>query len=203
MDLPVEFELIAWFLHITDYSIFFLCFFSLFLYFLLTLTWLFSSMNISQQSQGLGSRHCHKEPWSLNCFCYCWPGLHTFVLIWAEHWGLEALAQRFGRKSNPGMAVRKAGRSDLWFYSRPQEAPVVVFMSGPGIFHCQSRPLSFCVVSWKLCWKTKYFFLIEIWFAYFSLFLHPKPSVNHFSPGFALHQVSQPLGLRSKREWHW
>lgn len=26
VDLPVEFELIAWFLHITDYSIFFLCF---------------------------------------------------------------------------------------------------------------------------------------------------------------------------------
>ena len=34
VDLPVEFELIAWFLHITDYSIFFCAFPLLFLFFL-------------------------------------------------------------------------------------------------------------------------------------------------------------------------
>lgn len=34
--------------------------------------------------------------------------------------------KRVGRKSNPGTAVRKAGRSDLWFYIVARRRPPVV-----------------------------------------------------------------------------
>lgn len=44
-----------------------------------------------------------------------------------------------------------------------------------------------------------FFFWLKYDLHIFSLSLHPKPSVNHFSPGFALHQVSQPLGLREQK----
>ena len=174
--------------------------------FFLTLTWLFSSMNISQQSQGLGSRHWHKEPWSLNCFCYC---LMSLAFVFNLSWALGAEAnwhrKRFGRKSNPGMAVRKAGRSDLWFYIVVRRRPPVVVLCQAQEYSTVSQDLSVSV--WchgNYVEKLNIFFF---WLKYdlhiFPLFLHPKPSVNHFSPGFALHQVSQPLGLRSKREWHW
>lgn len=114
--------------------------------FFLTLTWLFSSMNISQQSQGLGSRHCHKEPWSLNCFCYC---LMSLAFVFNLSWVLGAEAnwhsKRFGRKSNPGMAVRKAGRSDLWFYKVVRRRPPVVVLCQAQEYSTVSQDLSVSV----------------------------------------------------------
>lgn len=43
------------------------------------------------------------------------------------------------------------------FTELPIGATSGYFVLGPGKFHRQSRPLSCCLVSWKLCWKTIYF----------------------------------------------
>lgn len=151
-------------------------------------------MNISQQSQGLGSRHCHKEPWSLNCFCYC---LMSLAFVFNLSWALGAEAnwhrKRFGRKSNPGMAVRKAGRSDLWFYIVVRRRPPVVVLCQAQEYSTVSQDLSVSV--WchgnyveKL---NIFFFLIEIWFAYFFLIPPSKTKCQPFqsrlcsSPSFS------------------
>lgn len=76
VDLPVEFELIAWFVHITDYSIFFflVLFLSFSFSFFLPPTWLFSSVNTGAGIKALAQRAMVTELFLLlfneSCICF-------------------------------------------------------------------------------------------------------------------------------------
>lgn len=116
----------------------------------------------------------------------------SLAFVFNLSWVLGAEAnwhgKRFGRKSNPGTAVRKAGRSDLWFYIVARRRPPVVASCQAQEYSTVSQDLSVSV--WchgNYVEKLNMFFWLKYDLHLFSLFLHPKPSVNHFSPGFALH----------------
>ena len=133
-------------------------------------------------TQGLGSRHWHKEPWSLNCFCCCLMSL-AFVFNFSWVLGAEANWHRKRKGEEPWDAVRKAGRSDLWFYIVTRRRPPVVVLCQAQEYSTVSQSLS--VSAWchgNYVEKLNIFFLIEIWFA--SFFLIP-PSKTKCQPSWS------------------
>lgn len=149
MGRPVESELMTWFLHITkcdSFSCPFLFLFcSVFFFSFLTLTSLFILWTpVAQRAT------------ATELFCYCLLSL-LFVLNFSWILGAVGNSQIWHskgcrRKSGHGTDARKTVKNDLWFCRATKRGPPVLH---PGIFHCQSTLLSYCLVPWKLWRKTK------------------------------------------------